>query len=34
MINQKMDLVDIFLNIQLPFEEWDNAEVRILNREY
>ena len=33
-INQKMALIELFIKIKLPFEEWDVAENRILNRDY
>lgn len=33
-INQKMDLIDLFFKIKLPFEEWDKAETKILSRDY
>ncbi len=33
-INQKMALIELFIKIKLPFEEWDVAENKILSRDY
>ena len=33
-INQKMALIELFVKIKLPFEEWDFAENKILSRDY
>jgi hypothetical protein len=29
-----MDLIDVFFKIKLPFEEWEKAETKILDRDY
>jgi hypothetical protein len=33
-INQKMALIELFIKIKLPFEEWDVAEKKVLSRDY
>ena len=32
--NQKMDLIDLFFKIKLPYEEWEKAQVKITARDY
>lgn len=33
-MNLKMELIDVFCKIKLPFEEWQNAQDKIMNRNY